>query len=265
MVADERDRARDQPLVVGRERRETSRPSGAAPSASRRPRRPTPCPGRRRTRARRRRPCTAGSGRPRRSAPSTSAGLRRSAAWMTTPESPRPALTGRSSRHRASVASVVAWSSMSIRTNAPWSAARPRIRSTFARQAAGSTPRPIWLSLTLTLRSRPRAASASRTARYSSAAAAASVADATSSPRTSTVVRRPASRSLSSARQRLVERLAGDEPGDHRPGDRQPRREPAEGAPARQPQEERAQGPFRSRAEGGGGRHGAMVAAVPVD
>ena len=63
---------------------------------------------------------------------------------------------------------------------------------------------------------------------------------------------------------RLVEGLAGDEPGDHRASERNARREAAEGSPAGEPQERSPHRPLGRGAEGGGGRHRPMVAARPV-
>ena len=71
---------------------------------------------------------------------------------MTTPLS---GLSGRSSRQRSRVASVLVWSSMSTRTKAPTSAALRKTGPTVSRQRSRSMSRPIWVSLRLTFRSRP--------------------------------------------------------------------------------------------------------------
>ena len=125
-----------------------------------------------------------------------SAPLRRRAAWITTPVS---GLIGRSSRQMARVRSVFECSSMSIRTNAPSTAAARMTRATVSRHTSREMSRPIWVSLRLTLRSRPRSASAPSVSSYRPAARPHSSADATDSPRTSTVVMKPAPRSRSSA------------------------------------------------------------------
>ena len=70
------------------------------------------------------------------------------------------ALMGRNARQSSSVASVLVWSSMSTRTNAPRSAAARNTRATVSWQSSRPTSRPSWVSFRLTLRSRPRSASA---------------------------------------------------------------------------------------------------------
>ena len=98
---------------------------------------------------------------------SMSSSLRRSADWITTPDVRAAVLpvAGRTSRHRASVLSVVVWSSMSIRTKAPISTALATMPPMVSRARPGSIARPIWVGLSETLRSRPLAARASSTAR----------------------------------------------------------------------------------------------------
>ena len=192
---------------------------------------------------------------------STSAALRRSDAWITTPTSAPPSagVPGRTARHRSSVASVVAWSSMSIRTKAPIAAARSTIASTFPRASAGSMARPICDGLSETLRSRPRAARASRRLQVSCRGRTGVL---RGGHRFAEHVDRRAKPPVPEAaddRQRLVEGLPRDEPPDHRPGDRDPSGEASERAAVRQREQRRAHRPLRGR-----GRDAAEGALVPA-
>ena len=154
---------------------------------------------------------------------------------------------------------------MSIRTNASSSAARARIRATLARQTVVAEPEAhlAELQADVPIEAARRERVEDGEVLVGGGAGAAS-AEVTASPRTSTVVAEAGGTEPLERAEGLVERLAGDEPGDHRAGDGQAGREPAEGAPARQPQEGGPHRPLGRGAKGGGGRHGAMVAARPV-
>ena len=94
------------------------------------------------------------------------------------------------------MAVVVLESSMSMRTNLPFSAAALTSARTLSAQRAGSTASPSPVSFTLTLASRPSRSIAAIACSYSPRMARASSLLATSSPRTSSVASFPAALSL---------------------------------------------------------------------